>query len=50
VLTGVLMHGMSGGPIMNDDGQVVGINIATNDVDYDTALSRPLSDTALCVK
>lgn len=46
-LTGYIFHGMSGGPIIDNAGVVVGINSATADP-YVYGLSRELSDTSLC--
>ena len=47
MLNGVILHGMSGGPILNRDGVVVGISNATID-NNSSGLSRELSDTYLC--
>ena len=46
ILKGDIFHGMSGGPIFNDDGFVVGINTASDG--HGTATSRALKDTILC--
>jgi S1-C subfamily serine protease len=45
-LYGKIYHGMSGGPIINEEGIVVGIN-STTDEAYDSS-SRELRDTILC--
>ena len=45
VLRGAVIGGMSGGPVLNMEGKVVGILNASNG--YMT-LSRPLSETSLC--
>lgn len=46
-LAGVIIGGMSGGPIINDRGHVVGMNNLTGDY-YKTGLSREMADTYLC--
>jgi S1-C subfamily serine protease len=46
-LKGVIIQGMSGGPILDTRGRVVGINNATEH-GYYRGLSRPLSQTYLC--
>lgn len=45
-LEGDIFQGMSGGPIINEDGVIVGINSATDH--RGMGLSRALKDTALC--
>lgn len=44
---GVLIQGMSGGPVIDDKGRVVGMNNATAN-DYKDAMLRPMSDTYFC--
>ena len=48
-LTGVVIPGMSGGPIVDDTGQVVGMNNLTSN-GYKNGLSRELKDTYFCQK
>jgi len=46
VLNGIILHGMSGGPIINNDGIIIGIN---NGSDGNNIVgSRSISDTPLC--
>jgi S1-C subfamily serine protease len=45
-LNGDIFQGMSGGPIINEDGVIIGINSATDH--RGIGLSRALKDTALC--
>jgi len=46
VLKGTILHGMSGGPIINDNGLIIGIN---NGSDSKSIVgSRPISETPLC--
>lgn len=47
ILDGDVISGMSGGPIFDQDGKVVGINSATNHL-LGIGMSRSLSDTILC--
>lgn len=47
-LKGMIYHGMSGGPIFDDQGIAVGINTATDELHPTQSFSRPLSDTILC--
>lgn len=47
LLTGLIYSGMSGGPILNSSGIVIGINNASN-YNNGRSLSRPLQDTSLC--
>ena len=49
VLDGEMYQGMSGGPIFDSQGYVVGINNATNGI-YTQAFSYELKDTWLCPK
>jgi len=49
LLNGSVYHGMSGGPIVDKHGILVGTVVATND-DYTQAASRELKDTVLCTK
>ena len=46
-LRGIIPHGMSGGPIVDRRGVVIGINSATTNNDTQ-GLSRDLADTQLC--
>lgn len=46
-LTGVIIPGMSGGPIIDDTGQVVGMNNLTSNA-YRNGLSREMKDTYFC--
>ncbi len=48
ILQGSIVGGMSGGPIYDASGMVVGINSATDGKQL--ALSRELRDTILCRK
>lgn len=47
-LSGAIYHGMSGGPIFDDQGIAVGINTATDNDHPTQSYSRSLSDTILC--
>lgn len=49
LLIGAIFHGMSGGPIINSGGEVVGINNAES-LHETIGLSQELRDTHLCVK
>lgn len=49
-LVGQSYEGMSGGPIFNMDGQVVGIVNGGDEKGRDSAVSRSLTETALCGK
>lgn len=47
-LKGVLIPGMSGGPVVDEDGTIIGINNVTNFGIWNKAWSRELKDTILC--
>lgn len=47
VLRGVVIPGMSGGPIFDEEGRVIGLNNLTGD-NYRFGLSREIRDTYLC--
>lgn len=46
---GTIIPGMSGGPVLNEKGEMVGINAGTN-LAYGMGLIRDLKDTDLCKK
>lgn len=47
ILRNMVIPGMSGGPVLSDQGAVVGIVNARN-ADFDVSFSRELKDTSLC--